>query len=166
MRQDIIAVNEPPSVTPTQAIHARLNLGFLLELICVAEPTGFLQSPGAHAQIQIPTAGKETAAIATAERLFMDWIYQLKLTAQPTYLPKLQMTPLGEVNVQVLAEQAALEHAYGAPVDFEHKLGGEESWVGQNCLYIIILEQLSQAVLLIERDRISHAHLLIPRKRI
>jgi len=125
LRQDIIAVNEPPSVTPTQAIHARLNLGFLLELICVAEPTGFLQSPGAHAQIQIPTAGKETAAIATAERLFMDWIYQLKLTAQPTYLPKLQMTPLGEVNVQVLAEQAALEHAYGAPVDFEHKLGGE-----------------------------------------
>src|SRR5262245_18870342 len=123
--QGILAVNEPTSLTPTQAIHARLNPGALLELIRGAEPIGSLQSPRTYAQIQIPTTGKEAATTATAVKLFKGCIYQLKLAAHPTDLPKLQMAPLSEVNVQALAEPTSLEDAERPLIDFEHEFGGE-----------------------------------------
>lgn len=92
--QGVIAVNYPTSVTPTQANHASLNPGILLELKCGIEPADSLKATGSDAQIQIPAIGKEPAWIAAAEYLVLEEIYKLELTANPTGFPKLQMTPL------------------------------------------------------------------------
>ncbi len=115
----------PAALAPTDARSIRHILSVLLDNNGGRKKTRSSQCCPACTEAQIPTSRQKSASIALSKDFARKGIDELEISAQPRRLLEMKLEPLGQPNVDALAQPLALEVTDGTAIELEHVLVGK-----------------------------------------